>query len=39
VIPHLQNVKLGSSVLDKEGKRPTVKFSITANLRQAEVAS
>ena len=39
VIPHLQNVKLGSSVLDKEGKRPTVKFAITANLRQADVAS
>jgi len=39
VIPHLQNVKLGSSVLDKEGKRPTVKFAITANLRRADVAS
>jgi Tfp pilus assembly protein PilN len=39
VIPHLQNVKLGSSVLDTEGKRPTVKFAITANLRKADVAS
>lgn len=39
VIPHLENVKLGSSVLDTEGARPTVKFAITANLRQGEVAS
>ncbi len=39
VIPHLENVKLGSSVLDTEGKRPTVKFAINATLRAAEVAS
>lgn len=39
VIPHLENVKLGSSVLDTEGARPTVKFAISASLRRAEVAS
>lgn len=39
VIPQLANVKLGSSVLDTEGPRPTVKFAITASLRQGEVAS
>jgi hypothetical protein len=33
VIPHLANVKLGSSVLDTGGTRPTVKFAITASLR------
>lgn len=39
VIPHLENVKLGSSVLDPEGPRPTVKFSVSATLRQAQVVS
>ncbi len=39
VIPHLENVKLGSSVLDKDGARPTVKFAISASLRKAEVAA
>jgi Tfp pilus assembly protein PilN len=38
VIPHLENVKLGSSVLEREGTRPTVKFSISATLRQAAAA-
>jgi Tfp pilus assembly protein PilN len=33
VIPHLANVRLGSSVLDTGGTRPTVKFAITASLR------
>ncbi len=39
VIPHLENVKLGSSVLDAEGPRPTVKFAVSATLRQAAAAS
>ena len=39
VIPHLENVKLGSSVLDTAGPRPTVKFSVSATMRQAEVAT
>jgi len=39
VIPHLENVKLGSSVLDRQRARPTVKFAISASLRKAEVAS
>ena len=39
VIPHLQNVKLGSSVLDDDGPRPVVKFTVTAELRQTQVAS
>lgn len=39
VLPHLENVKLGSSVLDTQGVRPTVKFAITANLKVAETAS
>jgi Tfp pilus assembly protein PilN len=39
VIPHLENVKLGSSVLDSEGPRPTVKFAVSATLRQAVAAS
>jgi Tfp pilus assembly protein PilN len=39
VIPHLENVKLGSSVLDSKGPRPVVKFSIAAGLRRAEAAS
>jgi Tfp pilus assembly protein PilN len=39
VIPHLDNVRLGSSVLDDEGPRPTVKFAISATLRKAEAAS
>lgn len=39
VIPHLESVKLGSSVLDTEAARPTVKFTITAALRRAEVSS
>jgi Tfp pilus assembly protein PilN len=33
VIPHLANVKLGSSVLDTGSARRTVKFTITASLR------
>jgi Tfp pilus assembly protein PilN len=39
VIPHLEKVKLGSSVLDTDGARPTVKFTITAALKQAQAAS
>jgi Tfp pilus assembly protein PilN len=39
VIPHLENVKLGSSVLDTSGPRPTVKFAVSATLRQAVAAS
>jgi Tfp pilus assembly protein PilN len=39
VIPHLENVKLGSSVLDTDGPRPTVKFAISATLRQAAAVS
>jgi Tfp pilus assembly protein PilN len=39
VIPHLENVKLGSSVLDTDGPRPTVKFAVSATLRQAVAAS
>ena len=39
VIPHLENVKLASSVLEAKGPRPTVKFSITAGLRPAVVVS
>lgn len=39
VIPHLSNVKLGSSVRDTQGTRPTVKFAITASLRPPGVAS
>ena len=39
VIPHLQNVKLGSSALDADGPRPVVKFSISADLRKGEVTS
>jgi len=39
VIPHLADVKLGSSILDTNRARPTVKFSITANLKVAEAAS
>jgi hypothetical protein len=39
VIPHLQKVKLGSSQLDAEGPRAIVKFTVTADLRQAQVAS
>lgn len=39
VIPHLQNVKLGSSTLDSEGARPIVKFAISADLRKGEVTS
>jgi Tfp pilus assembly protein PilN len=39
VIPHLENVKLGSSVLDTAGPRPTVKFTVSATLRQAAVAA
>ena len=39
VIPHLANVKLGSSVLDTSSARRTVKFTITASLRDAKVAS
>jgi Tfp pilus assembly protein PilN len=37
VIPHLENVRLGSSVIDSEGARPVVKFSISADLRKAQV--
>lgn len=39
VIPHLENVKLGSSVLETQRARPTVKFAITASLRQGAVTS
>jgi Tfp pilus assembly protein PilN len=39
VIPHLENVKLGSSTIDSDGPRPIVKFNITASLRTAEVTS
>ena len=39
VIPHLENVKLGSSTLESEGARSIVKFSISANLRMAQVTS
>ncbi|HEX2292658.1 MAG TPA: PilN domain-containing protein [Gaiellaceae bacterium] len=39
VIRHLENVKLGSSTVDGEGKRPVVKFNITAGLRAAQVTS
>jgi Tfp pilus assembly protein PilN len=39
VIPHLEDVELVSSVLDKGGARPKVKFSITAGLRQGGAAS
>jgi Tfp pilus assembly protein PilN len=39
VIPHLENVRLGSSVIDSEGARPVVKFSISADLRKAQVTS
>jgi Tfp pilus assembly protein PilN len=39
VIPHLENVRLGSSVIDSEGARPVVKFSISAGLRNAQVTS
>ncbi|MGH3063624.1 MAG: PilN domain-containing protein, partial [Gaiellaceae bacterium] len=39
VIPHLENVKLGSSVVENEGKRPIVKFAISAGLRKAQVTS
>ncbi|HEX7256310.1 MAG TPA: PilN domain-containing protein [Gaiellaceae bacterium] len=39
VIPHLENVKLGSSVLDSEGPRSVVKFAISADLRKAQVTS
>lgn len=39
VIPHLENVKLGSSAIDGEGARPIVKFSISADLRMAQVTS
>lgn len=33
VIPHLENVKLGSSAVDSLGKRPIVKFTISAALK------
>lgn len=39
VIPHLENVKLGSSAVDSGGPRPVVKFSITAGLRRGQVTS
>ena len=39
VIPHLENVKLGSSVVENGGKRPIVKFAINAGLRKAQVTS
>ena len=39
MIPHLENVKLGSSVVENGGKRPIVKFSISAGLRKAQVTS
>lgn len=39
VIPHLENVKLGSSAVDSLGKRPIVKFTISASLRAGQVTS
>ena len=39
VIPHLENVRLGSSIVDTGGARAIVKFSISADLRKAEVTS
>jgi Tfp pilus assembly protein PilN len=39
VIPHLENVKLGSSIVENQGKRPIVKFAISAGLRKAQVTS
>jgi Tfp pilus assembly protein PilN len=39
VIPHLENVKLGSSVLEADGPRAVVKFAISASVRNAQVAS
>ena len=39
VIPHLEDVKLGSSIVENEGKRPIVKFAISADLRKAQVTS
>ena len=39
VIPHLEDVKLGSSVVENQGKRPIVKFAINADLRKAQVTS
>jgi hypothetical protein len=39
VIPHLENVKLGSSAIDSDGPRPIVKFNITAGLRKGQVTS
>jgi Tfp pilus assembly protein PilN len=39
VLPQLENVKLGSSILDTDGPRPTVKFAISATLRQAATVS
>lgn len=39
VIPHLENVKLGSSAVNSEGVRPIVKFAISADLRKAQVTS
>lgn len=39
VIPHLQQPKLGSSIIDKTQSRPVVKFTISASLRQAGATS
>jgi hypothetical protein len=39
VIPHLENVKLGSSAIDSDGARPIVKFNITAQVKQAGAPS
>lgn len=39
VIPHLENVKLGSSVLEPDGPRAVVKFAISASVRKAQVSS
>jgi Tfp pilus assembly protein PilN len=39
VIPHLANVKLGSSVLDTGSERRTVKFTISAQLRDGATPS
>lgn len=39
VVPELDRPTLGSSVIDKTKSRFVVKFTITATLRQAEVAS
>jgi hypothetical protein len=39
VLPELDKPTLGSSVIDTTKERDVVKFTITASLKQAEVAS